>query len=129
MTVLLQLLWSWKKDLTSYKKFYILITHTHGDHIGGLWLLVQFIFFVLKKTAIIIAPSTEVLNDISTVLTIEGNECSYYELVTTEQVLEKDWFSNCILTKHAPELENKCFGYHYLNLTKRIFAYKCEDSF
>lgn len=101
-------------DLTGYEKFYVLITHTHGDHIGGLGLFVQYAFFILKKPVTIVAPSTEVADDILTILTIEGNEPSWCELVTGANVEEKEWFGNCILTKHSPQLENKCFGYHLI---------------
>lgn len=101
-------------DLTNCDKFYILVTHTHGDHIGGLGLFVQYSFFVLKKPVTIVAPSKAVADDISTILTIEGNDLSWCELVTVSDVKCKAWFGNCILTKHAPELEGKCFGYYLL---------------
>ncbi len=101
-------------DLTDYEKFYVLVTHTHGDHVGGLGLFVQYAFFTLKKPVTIVAPSTEVSDDILTILTIEGNEPSWCELVTVANVEEKEWFGDCILTKHSPQLENKCFGYHLI---------------
>lgn len=101
-------------DLEDYKKFYILITHTHGDHIGGLGLLVQYAYFTLKKLVTIVAPSEAVANDILTVLTIEGNDSSWFELITTSAVTDKNWFGSSILTKHSPQLENKCFGYHLI---------------
>ena len=107
-------------DLTDYEKFYILVTHTHGDHVGGLGLFVQYAFFTLKKPVIIVAPSTEVADDISTLLTIEGNDSSWYKLVTVEKFKDKNWFKECILTKHSPQLENKCFGYHLIVDGKNI---------
>ncbi len=99
-------------NLTSFEKFYILVTHTHGDHIGGLGLFVQYAYFTLKKPVSIIAPSESIADDISTILTIEGNEPSWCELITAAAVTDKTWFGKCILTKHAPQLEGKCFGYH-----------------
>ena len=101
-------------DLSSYKKFYLLITHTHGDHIGGLGLFVQYTFFTLKKPVTIVAPSKSVANDISALLTIEDNEPSWYELITVSALTDKEWFCDCVLTKHSPQLENKCFGYHLI---------------
>lgn len=98
-------------DLSDYKHFYLLITHTHGDHVGGLGLFVQYAFFTLKKTVTVVAPSEAVAKDISTLLAIEGNEPSWCELITAKDVTSKPWFSDCILTKHSPQLENKCFGY------------------
>ena len=98
-------------DLSMYSKFYVLITHTHGDHIGGLGLFVQYAFFTLKKPVTIVAPSEAVANDIRTVLTIEGNELSWYELTTPAYVNSKEWFGDCILTQHSPQLSGKCFGY------------------
>lgn len=102
-------------DLSNYNSFYVLVTHTHGDHVGGLGLFVQYAFFTLKKPVTIVAPSTAVADDISTILTIEGNELSWCKLVTVADVKEeKEWFGDCILTKHSPQLEGKCFGYHLL---------------
>lgn len=101
-------------DLENYKNFYVLITHTHGDHVGGLGLFVQYAFFVLKKHVTIVAPSKEVGKDILALLTIEGNESSWYELVLAADLKEKDWFCDRILTEHAPQLKNKCFGYHLI---------------
>ena len=99
-------------DLKDYEKFYVLITHTHGDHIGGLGLFVQYAYFTLKKPVTIVAPSADVANDIHTILTIEGNEKNWYTLVRGADVRLKEWFGHYILTKHSPQLENKCFGYH-----------------
>lgn len=109
-----------RNDLMNYEKFYVLVTHTHGDHVGGLGLFVQYAFFTLKKPVTIIAPSAKVADDILTLLTIEGNEPSWYELVTVEKFKETNWFGESILTKHSPQLENKCFGYHLIVDGKNI---------
>lgn len=98
-------------DLTDCEKFYVLVTHTHGDHVGGLGLFVQYAFFTLKKPVTIVAPSKSVADDILTLLTVEGNDSSWCELVTASDITNKEWFSDCILTQHSPQLENKCFGY------------------
>ena len=55
-------------DLSKYNNIYVLITHTHGDHISGLGLFAQLTFFVFKKKIKIIAPSDAVRTDINTVL-------------------------------------------------------------
>lgn len=101
-------------NLDNYDDCYVLITHTHGDHIGGLGLFVQYVFFTLERSVTIVAPSNAVANDILTLLTIEGNDTSWYKLVTTSDIAEKVWFKSSILTKHSPLLENKCFGYNLI---------------
>lgn len=101
-------------ELEGCEKFYVLVTHTHGDHVGGLGLFVQYALFVLKKPVTIVAPSKAVADDILTILTIEGNDPTWYELVTVSAITDKEWFGECILTKHSPQLENKCFGYHLI---------------
>lgn len=101
-------------DLTNIQKFYVLITHTHGDHIGGLGLFVQYAFFTLKKPVTIVAPSKAVKDDISTLLTIEGNKDFWYELISVEDITDMSWFGSSILTKHSPQLDGKCFGYHLI---------------
>lgn len=109
-----------KMDLSGYEKIYILITHTHGDHIGGLGLFIQYAFFVLHRPVTVVAPSKAVAKDISTIFAIEGNESSWCEIVTVVDIKSKSWFGNCILTEHSPELKNKCFGYHLIVDKKNV---------
>lgn len=98
-------------DLTNCDELYVLVTHTHGDHVGGLGLLVQYAFFTLKKPITIVAPSSSVASDILLLMSIEGNEPSWFNIVTAEDMENQEWFGSTILTKHSPQLEGKCFGY------------------
>lgn len=98
-------------DLQQYDEIYVLITHTHGDHGGGLGLLVQHSFFKKHKVINIIAPSNRVAEDITLLLTrIEGCMTTWFNLITAENVQET-WFCRSIQTVHSPQLKNKCFGY------------------
>lgn len=101
-------------DLSAYENFFVIITHTHGDHIGGLGLWAQYCFFVLHKKLNILAPSEEVRKDIETVLTIEGNETSWYNLLVIDSDISysSNLYIEPILTKHSPQLDGKCFGYY-----------------
>ena len=116
-------------DLSAYDNFYVLITHTHGDHVGGLGLWAQYCFFVLNKKLNILAPSEEVRKDLETILTIEGNDTNWYNLV----VIDKDVIYNDhlyiepILTKHSPQLDGKCFGYYIESIILGTDLY--EDHF
>lgn len=103
-----------KIDYSKYGKIFVLITHTHGDHVGGLGLFAQYAYFVLKKTITIVAPSDDVKSDLLTLLTIEGNDPSWYKLVHADYLKYTYWFGHPILTHHSPQLEGKCFGYHVL---------------
>ena len=113
-------------DLSKYNNIFVLITHTHGDHISGLGLFAQLTFFVFKKKIKIIAPSDDVRTDISTVLKIEGNDPDWYYLDTAENFKHtycKTWFKREIKTTHSPQLENKCFGYIFnINETNVIYT-------
>lgn len=104
-----------KKELNTYKSINVLITHTHGDHISGLGLFLQYCYFVLKLKITIIAPSQGVLDDINTVLRIEGNDPAWYSIVLSETTEFKS-----ILTEHSPQLAGKCFGYVFKLDDKQI---------
>lgn len=117
-------------DLSKYNNIYVLITHTHGDHISGLGLFAQLTFFVFKKKIKIIAPSDVVKADLSTVLRIEGNDPNWYFLDTAENFKHtycKIWFKTEIKTTHSPQLEDKCFGY-ILNIDGTNVIYTGDTS-
>ena len=101
-----------RMNLKDYENIYVLITHTHGDHIGGLGLFVQYAFFTLKKTVTIIAPSIDVAINLGTLLALEGNQDAWYKFTTVRGIeMQKEWLCCSILTEHSPQLKGKCFGY------------------
>ena len=76
-------------DLQQYDKIYVLITHTHGDHSGGLGLFVQHTFFKQHKVINIVAPSRQVFDDLFLLLTrIEGCKTEWFTKNGWEKALE-----------------------------------------
>lgn len=105
-----------RMDWSKYDNIYILITHTHGDHAGGVGMMLQFVWFAssMKKRATIVAPSEEIMNDLIILLNrIEGCEPEWYD-ITTASRLNKPWLIRSIPTKHTLPLDGRCFGYQLL---------------
>ena len=100
-----------KWDLGKYGRIIVLVTHTHGDHSGGIGMLIDYCFFVPKTPVIVAAPSEQVREDLAYFLgNIEGCNDTWYELTTVES-LNTDLGITAIPTTHTAELQGKCFGY------------------
>ncbi|MBD5144230.1 MAG: MBL fold metallo-hydrolase [Ruminococcus sp.] len=112
-----------KLHLEKFHHIYILVTHTHGDHIGGVGTMLQYAYFVLQNPLTVVAPSRAVLEDLSLLLyQIEGCEKNWFYLITADN-LEKSWLMCAIPTQHVEPLKNKCFGYAlYVNHHKIIYT-------
>ena len=96
------------------REFVVLVTHTHGDHVGGVPMLIHYAYYILKKTVTVIAPSGEVREDMAFLFDrLEGCAKDGYRLITVDEA-EYPWLKCAISTKHAPELEGRCFGYQLL---------------
>lgn len=92
----------------------VIVTHTHGDHAGGVATLIHFAFYVLHRKVTVIAPSEEVAADLKYLIErIEGCDPEGYELVTADKA-QRPWLLDVIPTTHAPQLAGRCFGYHLL---------------
>ena len=64
-----------KMNWQQYDNIFILVTHTHGDHSGGVGTMLQYVWFAsyMKKKVTIVAPSEEVKQDLLLLLMrIEG---------------------------------------------------------
>ena len=113
-----------KMNWEQYDNIYILITHTHGDHSGGVGTMLQYVWFAsyMKKKVTIVAPSEEVKDDLLLLLMrIEGCEQEWFNIVTADE-LDRKWFIAAVPTIHVKPLEGKCFGYH-LNIRGNNVVY------
>ena len=100
------------RTLSQYDHIYVLVTHTHGDHVSGIGLFIDLMHFALNKPVTIVAPNEAVKTDLRYLLkNLEGCGDDWYELLTADE-LDKDWFGCAIPTFHSEELEGKCFGYY-----------------
>ena len=103
-----------KMNWEHYDNIYILVTHTHGDHSGGVGTMLQYVWFAsyMKKKVTIVAPSEEVKEDLLLLLMrIEGCEQVWFNIITADE-LDRKWFIAAVPTTHVKPLEGKCFGYH-----------------
>lgn len=113
-----------KMNWEQYDNIYILITHTHGDHSGGVGTMLQYVWFAsyMQKKVTIVAPSEEVKKDLLLLLMrIEGCEQDWFNIVTADE-LDRKWFIAAVPTTHVKPLEGKCFGYH-LNIRGNNVVY------
>ena len=113
-----------KMNWEQYDNIYILVTHTHGDHSGGVGTMLQYVWFAsyMKKKVTIVAPSAEVKEDLLLLLMrIEGCEQEWFNIITADE-LEKKWFISAVPTTHVKPLEGRCFGYH-LNIRGNNVVY------
>ena len=98
-------------NLENVSKIYVLVTHTHGDHISGIGLLIDYEYIVGKIPVVVVAPNEEVRNDLEFYLTrMEGISEDWYSLVSSTE-LEVSWLRAAIPTTHVPTLAGRCFGY------------------
>ncbi|MDE6789979.1 MAG: MBL fold metallo-hydrolase [Ruminococcus sp.] len=100
------------KGLSQFENIFILVTHTHGDHSGGIGTMLQYAWFALNKKVTVVAPSEQVENDLNILLrNIEGCEKKWFS-ITTAGELNKKWLVSSVPTRHTETLDGRCFGYH-----------------
>lgn len=99
------------EGLSEFDNIFILVTHTHGDHSGGVGTMLQYVWFALKKKVTVIAPSEQVENDLNMLLrNIEGCEKKWFNITTVDE-LNKEWLVSSNPTRHTETLSGRCFGY------------------
>lgn len=98
-------------DFSAIQTIYILVTHTHGDHISGIGTLIHYAYHVLHLPVIVAAPTPKMIECLKVLFDkIEGCHPCAYTVIYTDQ-LHKDWFIAAIPTEHTDTHAGNCFGY------------------
>ena len=101
-----------KMDMTGIDTVDVLITHTHADHISGIAMLIDLLYFTTKIRVTVVAPCDEVKQDMITNLTcIDGCENSWFDIVTASEY-KAPYFKAVIPTSHTEQLKGKCYGFN-----------------
>lgn len=104
---------------SEYKNVSILITHMHDDHVSGIGLFAQYLFYVYKKKLNILIPSA-LLSDMMEELKIKGISNNIINIIIVNDGYS--FIEKIISTSHTPELSGKCFGYK-LNVNNKKMVY------
>ncbi|MBP5261494.1 MAG: diguanylate cyclase [Clostridiales bacterium] len=111
-----------KMDLSGVSNIYILVTHTHGDHISGVAMLIDYEFFIGHVPVTVIAPGKTVYDDLRYYLrNLEGCADNWYSICCADD-WKADWLVKAVPTVHSEELAGKCYGY-VLNVNGRNIVY------
>ena len=101
-----------KMALTGISGIDILVTHTHADHISGIAMLIDYMYFVKKIPVTVVVPSEEVKEDIHwSLFRLDGCADDWYKLVVASDYKEA-FFKAAIPTVHSDQLAGRCFGYN-----------------
>ena len=93
------------------KRIFVLVTHTHSDHIGGIAMLIHYAYYMWHIPVIVAAPSDEVAENMRYFLEVlDGCDPDGYTIVRAKPELK--WVADVIPTKHSDALAGRCFGYH-----------------
>lgn len=93
-----------------YSNVYVIMTHLHLDHSSGLGLFAQYAYYVFKKKLNIVVPK-QLLFDVKILMKITGIDDNTFNLIVSDEIDIEGIHIKDIPTKHAPEIEGKCFGY------------------
>lgn len=115
----------------------LILTHPHADHVSGIGMLAQHLYYQ-DKMELDIAMPEPIADDVQNLLYIEGVDGNAYNMILlypygpgmllmNEEKENEDLINSCLLdiiaTEHAPELAGKCFGYRFLvNNTQAIYT-------
>ena len=95
------------KAFTDIKNIYIVITHTHYDHVAGLGVLIWYSNIYLNIVPKIIYNDDKYRDTLNDLLRITGVDEKLYVFVN-ESLLNFDFSINMKPTTHSPNLQ--CFG-------------------
>lgn len=104
--------------LDGVKEVFVAITHTHGDHIGGLFTFVDYCYFYKKIVVQILDNSSTFTNKLVKLLEYSGIESSRFRLIKDFE-LNFSFDLKFEKTTHTPLLE--CYSLVLEKEGKRIF--------
>lgn len=93
------------------KQIYVLVTHTHSDHVGGIPMLIHFARYLTGAQVTVVAPSAEVAADLEYLIArLDGCDPAAYRIITAD-ALHTEWLVGVVPVSHVPALAGRCFGY------------------
>lgn len=93
------------------KHIFVLVTHTHSDHVGGIPMLIHFARNIADAMVTVVAPSAEVAEDLRYLIErLDGCDPTAYAMITAD-ALHAAWFVGAVPVRHIPALAGRCFGY------------------
>ncbi len=99
-----------EKGITQ-KNIYVLVTHTHGDHVGGIPMLIHCAKYMSGAYVTVIAPTSEVADDLEYLIgRLDGCNSTAYTIITAEETAFA-WLVGTVPVRHAEPLAGRCFGY------------------
>lgn len=99
-------------NLDKYKDIYVIVTHTHSDHVGGIGMLAAYLGWNKQKYLNIIMPNKNMVDLFNYYLVeIEGSHPSHYKIGVASD-FKLDFEIEPIETSHTYLLNGKCFGWN-----------------
>ena len=104
-----------RKLLAESENIYVLITHTHGDHVGSLPSILSYTYYVLGKKVTIVYPDKSLIQ----LLDLMGISRDIYKIITDKTVSIENVLIQAVEVKHEENI--KCFGYILDICGKKIY--------
>lgn len=98
-------------NLQKYDNILLCITHMHDDHVSGIGLFIQYLYYNCHKKINIVTPR-KLKRDFLTEMYLKGVDCDAFRTIYPEDVCREFHLKiKAVVTNHSPELDGKCYGY------------------